>query len=39
MNAPGDFEGEIENRENVGKSGDDLVAQWDVDHPGDPVAD
>jgi hypothetical protein len=39
MNAPGDFEGEIENRENVGKTSDDLVAQWDVDHPGDPVMD
>jgi hypothetical protein len=37
LNAPGAFTGQIENKENVGKTADDLVAQWDQDHPEDPV--
>jgi len=38
LNASGAFKGEIERRENIGKSGDDLVAKWNADHPDDPVA-
>jgi hypothetical protein len=29
---------EIANRENVGKTVDDLVAMWNQAHPDDPVA-
>lgn len=39
LNAAGAFRGEIENRENMGKNGDDLVALWNAAHPGDPVTD
>jgi len=38
LNVSGAFKGEIERRENIGKSGDDLVAKWNADHPDDPVA-
>jgi len=38
LNAPGAFKGEIERRENIGKSGDDLVATWNADYPDDSVA-
>lgn len=38
LNAPGEFRGEIENRENIGKSSDELVAMWNAEHPDDPVA-
>ena len=37
LNVSGAFKGEIECRENIGKSGDDLVAKWNADHPDDPV--
>jgi hypothetical protein len=37
LNAPGAFQGEIVNRENIGKASDDLVAQWNEAHPDDPV--
>lgn len=37
FNAPGAFQGEIENRENIGKTSDDLVAMWNEAHPDDPV--
>jgi len=37
LNTPGDFRGEIANRENIGKTGDDLVAMWDEAHPDDLV--
>ncbi len=32
-----EFWGEIENKRNIGKNGDELVALWDEDHPDDPV--
>jgi len=32
------FKGQIENREHVGKTGDELVALWNAAHPEDPVA-
>lgn len=38
LNAPGAFSGEIANRENIGKSADDLVGLWNSAHPDDPVA-
>ena len=37
-NAPDAFRGEIQNGENIGKSGDDLIAMWNAEHPNDPVA-
>jgi hypothetical protein len=37
LNAPGAFGGEIINRENIGKTSDDLVALWNEDNPDDPV--
>ena len=38
LNAPGDFKGEIGRRENIGKTGDELVAMWNAEHPDDPVS-
>ena len=38
FNAPGKFQGEIQNRENIGKTSDELVAMWNEEHPDDPVA-
>ena len=38
LNAPGVFTGKIANKENVGKTVDDLVAMWNKAHPDDPVA-
>ncbi len=38
LNIPGEFEGHIKNRENIGKTSDDLIAMWNEDHPDDPVA-
>ena len=37
MNVPNTFTGTIRNRENIGKTGDELVAQWNTDHPNDLV--
>jgi hypothetical protein len=37
INAPGAFKGEIQNRENIGKTTAELVALWNADHPNDPV--
>ncbi len=39
LNAPGTFSGTIINRENIGKSPEELVAIWNVEHPDDPVVD
>ena len=33
MNAPGAFSGPIINRGNIGKTGDELVAMWNEEHP------
>jgi hypothetical protein len=33
----GGFSGEIENKDMVGKSVDDLVARWNAEHPDDPI--
>jgi len=37
LNTQGTFSGTFKFRENVGKSTDDLVAQWNTAHPDDPV--
>ena len=37
LNVPGTFTGTIRNRENIGKTGDELVAQWNADNPTDLV--
>lgn len=34
----GNFAGDIENRENIGKTSDDLVQMWNDDNPDDPVS-
>ena len=37
LNVPGAYKGVIVNRENIGKTADELVALWNKDHPDDPV--
>ena len=37
INVPGTFTGTVLNRENIGKSGDDLVEMWNIEHPDDMV--
>ncbi|MGD8552926.1 MAG: hypothetical protein PVG02_04640 [Anaerolineales bacterium] len=39
LNTPDAFKGRIRNRHNMGKSGEDLVHQWNQDNPDDPVPD
>lgn len=38
LNIQGAFKGTILNKENIGKTGDELVAMWNEANPGDPVA-
>jgi hypothetical protein len=37
LNIPGIFSGTIINRENIGKTGEDLVAMWNEANPEDQV--
>ncbi len=37
VNTPGAFRGTITNSENIGKSSNDLVAQWNIDHPDEQI--
>ena len=37
LNTPGVFSGTILNRENIGKTSDELVAKWNTDNPTDQV--
>lgn len=37
LNVPGIFTGTILNRENVGKTSDELVNKWNTEHADDPV--
>lgn len=37
LNTPDAFSGRLRNPENIGKSSDDLVSQWNQEHPEDPV--
>lgn len=39
LNPPGAFEGDITNRQNIGKTADELVQLWNEEHPDDQVAD
>jgi hypothetical protein len=39
LNAPGTFTGTIRNRENIGKTGDELVTKWNSNHPDDQVTE
>ena len=38
LNIPGIFTGTVLNREYIGKTGDELVAKWNEEHPEDVVA-
>ncbi len=38
LNVPGAFVGEISNRQNIGKSSDDLKTLWNAEHPSDLIA-
>lgn len=38
LNAQGSFKGDVINRGNIGKTGDDLVAMWNTDNPDDAVS-
>jgi len=38
LNMPGVFSGEIINAENIGKSGEELVAMWNEAYPEDQIA-
>ncbi|MBI5952059.1 MAG: HU family DNA-binding protein [Chloroflexi bacterium] len=37
LNDPTKFHAKILNKPNIGKSADDLAAQWNAEHPDDPV--
>lgn len=37
LNVVGIFTGTIINRENIGRTSDELVARWNAEHPDDPV--
>jgi hypothetical protein len=37
LNKEGAFRGVITHRENIGKTGVELVALWDEEHPTDPI--
>lgn len=37
MGKPNWFEGEIKNKDMIGKSVEDLVARWNEEHPDDPI--
>ena len=37
LNIPGIFTGTILNRENIGKTGEELVAKWNMQYPDDPI--
>ncbi len=39
LNVPDTFTGTIRNRQNIGKTADELVAQWNAAHPEDEVRD
>lgn len=38
LNTPGAYSGKIINKENIGKTKDDLIALWNEAYPDDPVA-
>jgi hypothetical protein len=38
LNTPGAFRGTIVNRENIGKTTDELIGLWNANHPEDQIA-
>jgi hypothetical protein len=38
LNIPGIFTGVVRNRENIGKTSDELVQMWNENFPNDPIA-
>ncbi len=39
VNAGGAFRGEIINAENIGKTSEEMIERWNLEHPDDPVED
>jgi hypothetical protein len=39
LNVRGTFTGTIRNHANIGKTGEELVQKWNIDHPADLVSD
>ncbi len=37
VNARGAFRGTVINAENIGKTEDEMIARWNVEHPEDPI--
>ncbi len=37
LNIPGIFTGKIINRENIGKTSQEMIEQWNKEHPDDPI--
>jgi hypothetical protein len=37
LNIPGEFTGDIVNRQNIGLSIEELIARWNDEHPDDPI--
>ena len=37
INAPGEFKGDLENKEMIGKTVDELIERWNEEHPDDQV--
>lgn len=38
LNAKGAYQGEIKNRENIGKTNEEYIQMWNADHSDDPVS-
>ena len=38
LNAKGAYLGDINNRENIGKTNEEYIQMWNADHPDDPVS-
>ena len=37
INSPGNYQGELLNKERIGLSNEEYKTLWDADHPGDPL--
>jgi len=37
LNVPGTFTDTVLNRENIGKTSDELITKWNTEHADDPV--
>jgi hypothetical protein len=38
LNAKGAYQGEIKNRENIGKTNEEYIQMWNADHSDDPIS-